>query len=107
MLTPDTIKFSGFSLTSHDRDVAGLAGIRTPVGSDWARVHFDVPSTRDYADQVETWLRENCNGNYVCYKYHNTRSYSELKMVVRFEDHKDAVLFKLHDAHRIWEQAKL
>ncbi|MNK39728.1 hypothetical protein D3C87_583480 [compost metagenome] len=103
MRKPDTVKFTGLTLSASDLKEASNAGVKEVVGSDWKRVHFSVPTARDAIQHVFDWLKANCQGQYTAYKYHDSSSYTEYKMVVRFEDKNDAIIFKLQDGHKAWE----
>lgn len=106
MNKPTEVKFSNLVLTG-----SKLEDYRAPEGhianrTSWTRTVFNVPTSRDAVHQVYEWLAYNCQGQYSAYKFHDTTSYTEYKMVVRFENKNDAILFKLQDGHRAWEHRK-
>ncbi len=103
MRKPPQVKFTGLTLSPTDLKETSNAGITNIVDNSWKRVHFSVPTARDAIQHVYDWLKTNCKGQYSAYKFHDSNNYTEYKMVVRFEDKNDAIIFKLQDGHRAWE----
>lgn len=103
MRKPPQVKFTGLTLSATDLKEASNAGITDVIDNNWKRVHFTVPTARDAIQHVYDWLKANCKGQYSAYKFHDSHSYTEYKMVVRFEDKNDAIIFKLQDGHKAWE----
>ena len=103
MQKPDQVKFTNLVLDSKALNKMGNAGMNLVAEADWARVHFEVPTARDAIQHVFDWLKNNCKGQYTTYKYYDAKGYSNYRMVIRFEDKHDAIIFKLQDGHRAWE----
>jgi hypothetical protein len=103
MLRPTSINFTGVTMSNRDLESISNAGVSKIVLPDWARVAFSIPTNRNAIESVLTWLTQNCTGQFTIHKFHNLKTYTEYKCVIRFELPNDALIFKLSDGHRAWE----
>ena len=106
MQRPTSVNFTNWTLAGNEMSLIANAGIPNHKITDWTRLVVSVPVDRDSMQHVQKWLFENCSGQFVFYKYQDGAVYTEYKMVIRFENKNDALLFKLKDGHRAWEQAQ-
>ena len=71
----------------------------------WTRVQFPIPDGWEGSKKIQEWLEENCPGRWSTYSYQNPKSKSgENIMVIRFENKNDALMFKLKDGHKAWQE---
>lgn len=104
MQRPAAVKFTGIQLSQYDQDQISNAGVKKVTTPEWTRLHFEIPTSREAVAGVYDWLKNNCKGQYTIYKFNNVKTYNEYKVVIRFEHAQDAIIFKLSDGHRNWEQ---
>jgi hypothetical protein len=93
------IEFTDLSLTTSQ-----LFNRRGPMNPNWVRVKFTIPDDYSAPTQVMAWLREEVKGQWHA-SYHQDPFSRELayQMIVRFEDRNDALMFKLRDGYKAWE----
>ena len=101
MEKPTSLSFTDFEVPVSDLLSRNDMG---PMNLGWTRVQFTMPDDYDAPKHVETWLRENCPGEWQAYRHPNLRGKTnDYVMVVRFENKNDALMFKLRDGHKAWE----
>lgn len=91
------IQFTGLPLITNTKDL-GNAGVKQIADPEWSRVVFRLSTEKSRLDNVHAWLYKNAKGIWSLYKYHESGSYSEYVVVIRFAERNDALLFKLEDA---------
>lgn len=104
MKLPQIVEFDGLTLTQNDIKsfISDLPVAIIPT--EWKRVIIDVPDTYSAPSKVNEWLAENCINGYASYEFSDPVTYDGV-MVIRFEDVNDALMFKLRDGHKAWEQS--
>lgn len=99
MEQPKTIKFSGLEINTKELDQRPNRG---PMDRTWVRVQFTIPECYEAPDKVREWLVQNVLHHWSLYVYSDPTDMS-YKMVIRFSDRNDALMFKLKGGHQIWE----
>jgi len=89
------IKFTGLPAMSVSKLGTANAGITQTITPEWARLEFQVDTSRTTLDKVNAWLRQETTKMWSIYKYHDPANHSKYNVVIRFEEKNDAVLFKL------------
>ena len=102
-MLPEKVTFTNLVIEGDELSKMSTAGIAKPIDTSNARIHFQIPNNSKSIDAVTNWLFSNINGGFSHYKFNNPNDYQHITMVVRFEDSKDAIMFKLQDGHRAWE----
>lgn len=98
-------KPSNLAFTDFDVSVDSLfrRAQQGPMNLTWTRTQFSIPDNYDAPRAVETWLTENCPGQWATYNYSNPKGRGDSIMVVRFADKNDALMFKLRGGHQAYD----
>lgn len=110
------VSFSGLSLDANKIDqIVSTRQVSCNMTS-WTRLVIPYPTTHgqvfntrsDVIRNLSTWIEKNCKGNFFIGKFwipaSNSVNDHQHFLTLRFEDNKDAVLFKLQDIEQIATQ---
>lgn len=101
MEKPTSVKFTDFEIPVGSLFRASKYG---PMSTSWVRTQFSIPDVFEAPKSIESWLRENCPGEWASYHYTSPKGKGgECVMVVRFADKNDALMFKLRGGHQAFE----
>lgn len=75
-----------------------------PCPRNWSRVQFQIPVDYEALPRIKEWLEANGAGKYYTYHYIHPRSHTQPQaVVVLFESRNDALMFKLKDGFKAWQ----
>ena len=107
---PSVLEFQNFewNLDEHWYEGRGMPGstqcthrcVKHPIPFNWSRIIVDVPNGNSsfVHSKIKSWILENCEDKFSMIYYPLLNI-----IVIGFKDDNDAILFKLKDGHKSYE----
>jgi len=98
----DSVEFTDLEVPIHDVLSQYRNQHQGIIPYSWARVRITIPLGFNESEMVKKWLAENTTQAWSINQsddYHNSKT----NVTVRFQNIDDALMFKLSDGYRSWE----